>query len=1221
MNFALHSSRPLGIFRFIALAAFALGLAFSASAAPLKVLFLGDKGLHVPGTRLRDLAPAMLARGIQLVYSEDIDQALRLETLKRYDALMIYANTTRLEPAQEQALVDYVTQGGGLIAVHCASAAFGNSDRFIALVGGRFKSHGTDTFRTRIAEPNSPVMQGFSGFESWDETYVHDRHNETNRTVLEYRENEPWTWVRSEGKGRVFYTAWGHDARTWTNPGFQELMERGIRHAAGQKLPDALPKTSPVAAFEYEDASETLKVPNYSADPNAKREGANPWPKIQKPMTPQQSMEHIVVPAGFELQLFASDPDIKKPIAMAWDERGRLWIIETTDYPNRLVEPGQKGDDRIVICEDTNRDGKADKFTVFAEGLNVPTSLTFARGGVIVHQAPVTLFLKDTNGDDKADINEVLLTPWSRDDTHAGPSNLNYGLDNWIWGVVGYSSFRGGSVGGKPVPQIRQGIYRFKSDGSALEPIRNTNNNTWGLGIDENGTIFASTANNVPSVYMPIASRYYAPAGLTAGVLGSIADTSRYLPITPKFREVDVFGGYTAAAGHAVYTARSYPKRYWNRVAFVTEPTGHLVGEFNLEPNGADFRSRNPTNLLSSDDEWVAPIMAEVGPDGSVWVIDWYNYIIQHNPKPAGFENGKGNAYENPLRDKRHGRIYRVVWKDGKPSAQPNLHNASPAQLVTALKNDNLLWRRHAQRLLVERGYKDVVPALVELAKDQTVDEISLNVGATHALWTLHGLNAYDTYPAALSAATEALKHPSAGVRRNAVQVLPRTVATANLIASGSVLTDSDAQVRLAALLAIADSPNVPATGRAIRGLLMAQTSTLDRWSGDAAKIAATAQSEGFLAAVTAEEMAAARNSIDQASRHLLGPALIATSGAGLPAGWELVQTAGEVQVSRANHSRNGQHSLQVALNGEGAAGGASTKVKVKRNFRYELTAWIKTEGLPTAPPQAGRGGPGGGGPGGRGGGLGSAGGATLAVQGGPSGRGGFGGGGPGGRGGAQATVARGTADWTQIRVPVTTTSQEEITIVASVSLGAAASGGTTKGAAWFDEIVIREIGPTDETISDPLSSVINHVTARMGTNPKIAETTSVTAPAALTINLGAIPNVMKFDQAELTAKAGTRVRLVFTNNDHMPHNVLLLRAGTLEAVGAMADRMVTEPTAIARNYIPDTADVLASTPLVNPNETAEFTFTAPATPGRYPYVCTFPGHWRLMQGTLVVTP
>src|SRR5205085_10632198 len=145
-------------------------------------------------------------------------------------------------------------------------------------------------------------------------------------------------------------------------------------------------------------------------------------------------------------------------------------------------------------------------------------------------------------------------------------------------------------------------------------------------------------------------------------------------------------------------------KEYWNRVAFVNEPTGHLVGQFIVEPNGADYHSRNPTNLLVSDDEWCAPIMSEVGPDGSVWVIDWYNYIIQHNPTPRGFQTGAGNAYENELRDKRHGRIYRVVWKDGKGSTQPDLRNAHPTQLVDTLRNDNLFWRRHAQRLLVERG-------------------------------------------------------------------------------------------------------------------------------------------------------------------------------------------------------------------------------------------------------------------------------------------------------------------------------------------------------------------------------------------------------------------------------------------------------------------------------------------------------------------------------------
>src|SRR3954464_10556217 len=128
-------------FRFFVSFLFICGLALSAAAAPLKVLFLGDSDHHVPGTRLRELAPAMLARGIQLVYTEDLDQALRLETLKRYDALMIYANWPRITPAQEQALMDYVNQGGGFVPVHCASACFGNSDAYIALVGARFKSH------------------------------------------------------------------------------------------------------------------------------------------------------------------------------------------------------------------------------------------------------------------------------------------------------------------------------------------------------------------------------------------------------------------------------------------------------------------------------------------------------------------------------------------------------------------------------------------------------------------------------------------------------------------------------------------------------------------------------------------------------------------------------------------------------------------------------------------------------------------------------------------------------------------------------------------------------------------------------------------------------------------------------------------------------------------------------------------------------------------------
>src|SRR5262249_4471050 len=144
-----------------------------------------------------------------------------------------------------------------------------------------------------------------------------------------------------------------------------------------------------------------------------------------------------------------------------WDERGRLWVAVTVDYPNER-QPEGKGRDRILILEDTDGDGVADKVTVFADKLSIPTSIAFHRGGAIVHQAPHTLFLKDSKGDGKADVRQVLFTGWGTGDTHAGPSNLWYGLDNWYHGIVGYSGFRGQA--GRESHQFGQGFYRFRGD-------------------------------------------------------------------------------------------------------------------------------------------------------------------------------------------------------------------------------------------------------------------------------------------------------------------------------------------------------------------------------------------------------------------------------------------------------------------------------------------------------------------------------------------------------------------------------------------------------------------------------------------------------------------------------------------------------------------------------------------------------------------------------------
>ncbi len=595
----------------------------------------------------------------------------------------------------------------------------------------------------------------------------------------------------------------------------------------------------------------TRRCPFYA--PTGKRTGADhPGMKMQLPLAAEESMKHMVTPVDFDVQLFAADPQIKRPICMNWDERGRLWIAETVDYPNSLQAEGM-GHDRIVILEDTKGTGKADKFTVFADKLSIPTSFTFARGGVIVHQAPHTLFLQDTDGDDVADKRTILFTGWNTGDTHAGPNNLHYGLDNWLYGMVGYSGFTG-EIGGEKF-NFRQGFFRMKPDGSRLEFLRSTNNNSWGIGISEEGLLFGSTANGNPSVYMPIANRYYESVrGWSSRVLSGIAGNAAMAPITDKVRQVDWHGHFTAAAGHALYTARLYPKEYWNRAAFITEPTGHLAATFQIERRGSDFVSHNAWNLLASNDEWTAPIMAEVGPDGCVWIIDWYNYIVQHNPTPQGFKTGQGNAYESDLRDKKHGRIYRLVPKNGKHAQALTLKDASPDKLLATLKNDNMFWRNHAQRLLVERGNVDVAPKLIALAQDPGMDAVGLNPGVMHALWTLRGLGILDgKNQEAGTVALKALQHASAGVRRNAVAVLPRTAEMLDALLKSNLLADKDAQVRLAFLLALAEMPANSEAGRVLAGALLVEKFD-DAWLPDALTSAAARHDLPFLLALAKEK-------------------------------------------------------------------------------------------------------------------------------------------------------------------------------------------------------------------------------------------------------------------------------------------------------------------------------------------------------------------------------
>lgn len=1173
----------------------------------LEVLFLGDKDHHVPDKRFFQGLPALHPRGINLTYTDHLED-LNPTTLGKYDVLAIYANWTKIQPAEEKALIDFVQGGKGLVPIHCASFCFQNSPEYIRIVGAQFKSHGTGTFKVDTIVKDHPITQGLEGFETWDETYVHSQHN-PDKTVLQKREGEPWTWVRNEGKGRVFYTAYGHDERTWSNPGFQELLYRGIVWAAGDAAAARLKAWTP-KPFAYDP---TKEVPNY--------EKRTPAPQYQLPLTPEESRKHLYKPVDMKVTVAASETSPVKllnVIDMKWDERGRLWIVETVDYPNNIT-PGGPGNDRIRILEDTNGDGVFDKATVFADQLSGPTSLCFANGGVIVQEAPNTLFLRDSNGDDKADEKKILITGWGTGDTHAGPSNLKLGFDGWIYGCLGYAGFNG-EVGGETL-KFSQGFYRFKPDGSKLEFLGRTSNNTWGFSFDEDGDIFGSTANNQPSVYEPIERRYYNMVdGLEQPVNPGIMAELKAPKHMERIRQVDVFDGYTAEAGHNIYTARSFPRTWWNRMALICEPTVHILHLGSLKQSGTDFATGNAWNLLGSDDEHFAPVAADVGPDGAIWVSDFYSFIIQHNPTPSkergGFKatTGRGNAFVSELRDTQRARLWRVAWTGAAPSKQWKLSKGDTKGLLEALQSDNLLWRMHAQRLLIERGDQDVVPALKEIVAKGRPDEAGVAGGALHALWTLQQLGAADA-----ATVTAALKHPAAGVRRAAARMLPRTMTSAQAILDAGLLTDREPLVRLSALLALADQPAYDPAGEALYKLNDDAVVKADKYLPVALTIAASRHANGYLtAAINAAKQlgggaAAEVPKPEEKAENVVKNGDIEAMTRSIPPQpmfWTVRTYQGTAEHSVVQSDRGQSWCLKIESQ-EGADTSWCQDVPVDPGTDYELSCSIRTENLKGAT------------------------GALLEVH---------------ALNGEQpkSKAITGTTDWTKVSFRISTGRARMI------SLNCLYGGwGSSTGRAWFDDVRVLKLGksgpsaggnslggaadlsaiarsfahyatPTQLTTLNTLlaakpSEVGREISLGLKnpSKPKVAEDLKALAKTHQVVELKAVEG-MKYDVMSFTVKAGKPIALVFTDGDQLQHNLVVVKPGAIEACCTKADALAAQPDAIAKNYVPSFTDIIKNTKLLNPGETEVLKFEA-LPPGEYPYLCTFPGHCHIMRGVMKV--
>ncbi|MEY2878351.1 MAG: hypothetical protein RLZZ15_731, partial [Verrucomicrobiota bacterium] len=605
-----------------------------------------------------------------------------------------------------------------------------------------------------------------------------------------------------------------------------------------------------------------------------------------------------------------------------------LWVAEARDYPHGVKVDGI-GNDSIKICEDTNGDGKADKFTIFAEGLSIPTAITFYRGGAIVQDGRETVYLKDTDGDDKADVRKEIMTGWGINDTHAQANNLHYGYDNWLYGAVGYSGFNG-TVGGKEM-RFAQGTYRFKADGSALEFLHQFTNNTWGQSANQFGDQFGGTANNAPFFFGGIPATIV-PRG-TRGITAKRINTEdKTHTITPNFRQVDVMGGYTAAAGSAFISSDNLPARLQGK-ALVCEPTMKNIALMDVQRDGAGYTAHDGFNLVASSDEWMSPVFAEVGPDGAVWFSDWQNYIIQHNPTPTvargGYDSktGVGGAHENPLRDNSRGRVYRVVWDQAKPAAIKSLKGATTAQLVAALGSGNQFWRVTAQRLLVEGKHADAAPALKKLVAAPAP------LAAIHALWSLQGLGALD-------AATHraALTHTDAAVRRNATRALGRDEASVALFFGSAVMSDADSLTKLAALTKLAEFSTTPQIKTVVSALVRNPANQQDEWLKEASRLLARIHGAGLY---------------KEGTNLLPNPSFETFGADDLPVSWkrrdygdrEANTTAAWSKAGTEREFHGGKFAWRVITTGD-ADTSFFADVPVKPNTQYRLAGWIRTRGL-----------------------------------------------------------------------------------------------------------------------------------------------------------------------------------------------------------------------------------------------------------------------------------
>jgi putative heme-binding domain-containing protein len=522
------------------------------------------------------------------------------------------------------------------------------------------------------------------------------------------------------------------------------------------------------------------------------------------PKTPAEELKTFSLPPHFEVQLVASEPDIHKPMNMNFDDRGRLWVTESVEYPFP-AKGDAKPRDAVKILEDFGPDGKARKITTFAGGLNIPIGVLPLPGAkpqdALVYSIPNIYRLRDSEGGAHADRRDKLVGEIGHDDTHGMTNAFTLGFDGWVYACHGFrntSTVKG--TDGQAITMNSGNVYRFRPDGSHVEQVTHGQVNPFGLCFDPLGYLYSCDCHSQP-IYQLIRGGYYPSFAKGHDGLGFGPTTFEH------------YVDSTAIAGIAYYAADHFPKEYHDS-CFIGDVVTNRVNEFKLKWTSSSPRAELKY-WLKSDDQWFRPVDIKLGPDGALYVADFYNRIIGHYEVDL----------KHPGRDHERGRIWRIVYKgpDGKnPLKAPRKDwtTATVDELVKDLAYPNLTVRMKAMNQLIERGGDAGVTAV---RKALTTDDAP-SWQRTHGLWLLERLGKLDD--AALAGAAESKETP---VRVHVQRILSErkqlTDAEHGLALAG--LKDDDAHIRRAAADALATHPR-PENVRPLLDLLH-KTKAADR--------------------------------------------------------------------------------------------------------------------------------------------------------------------------------------------------------------------------------------------------------------------------------------------------------------------------------------------------------------------------------------------------------